>query len=158
MSTCIPFYSADAVHAALAWPALIDALREAFLAGASVPLRHSHTVRDDEGARLLLMPAWRAGEALTLRRTAAASALASRYLSRPESATLLVVGTGQLAPYMAEAHCAVRPLRRVFVWGRSPARAQALAAQLAQRGLPAEPVRELARALAESDLVTCATT
>lgn len=200
MSMSIPFYSAEAVHAALEWPALVDALREAFIAGASVPLRHSHAVREDEGARLLLMPAWRAGEALgvklvtvfpgnrargvatvgasyvlldgatghplamlegealTLRRTAAASALASQYLSRPASASLLVVGTGQLAPYMAEAHCAVRPVRRVRVWGRSRERAQALAARLAQRGLPAEPVSDLARALAESDLVTCATT
>ncbi|MEO7031663.1 MAG: ornithine cyclodeaminase family protein, partial [Herbaspirillum sp.] len=38
------------------------------------------------------------GEQLTLRRTAAASALASSYLSRADSKTLLVVGTGQLAP------------------------------------------------------------
>src|SRR6202046_2903138 len=36
------------------------------------------------------------GEELTLRRTGAASALASRYLSRPEAARLTMVGTGQL--------------------------------------------------------------
>ena len=58
------------------------------------------------------------GEELTLRRTAAASALASTYLSRSDSEHLLIVGTGQLAPYMAVAHCAVRDIRRVAVWGR----------------------------------------
>ena len=55
-------------------------------------------------------------EALTLRRTGAASALASGYLSRRDARRLLVVGTGALAPTMAEAHCAVnaRPIRRMI--------------------------------------------
>ena len=47
------------------------------------------------------------GEAITNRRTAAASALASTYLSRPDSATLLIVGTGNLAAFLAAAHTAV---------------------------------------------------
>ena len=70
------------------------------------------------------------GEALTLRRTAAASALAATYLARPDSKRLLVVGTGALAPYMAAAHCAVRPMERVLVWGRSVEHARATAARL----------------------------
>ena len=98
------------------------------------------------------------GEALTLRRTAAASALASRMLSRPDARTLLVVGTGALAPYMAEAHCAVRALDRVLVWGRTPARAAALAERLAAAGLPARAALDLDAALAVADVVTCATT
>jgi len=98
------------------------------------------------------------GEALTLRRTAAASALASGYLSRPDSECLLVVGTGALAPYMAAAHCAVRPIRKVLVWGRSAERAKALADTLVREGLPAQPVKELAAGLAAADIVTCATT
>ncbi|MBL8665372.1 MAG: hypothetical protein JNM29_21235, partial [Candidatus Odyssella sp.] len=71
------------------------------------------------------------GTALTVRRTAAASALASRFLSRPDSAHLLMVGTGALAPHLARAHCKVRPIRRVTIWGRNPEHARAAAAKLA---------------------------
>ncbi|MGP1676040.1 MAG: ornithine cyclodeaminase family protein [Burkholderiales bacterium] len=98
------------------------------------------------------------GEALTLRRTAAASALASTYLSRKDSATLLVIGTGALAPHMARAHCALRPIAKLTLWGRSPARAQALAAQLRDEGLPAQALPDLAQGLAQADIVSCATT
>ena len=98
------------------------------------------------------------GEALTLRRTGAASALASSYLSRPDSRVLLVVGTGHLAPYMAAAHCALRPIERVLVWGRRPERAASLAAQLRSAGIPAETADDLDRAVSEADIVTCATT
>jgi ornithine cyclodeaminase len=98
------------------------------------------------------------GEALTLRRTAAASALASLYLSRPDSRTLLVVGPGRLAPYMAAAHCAVRLIERVLVWGRAPARAAAMAAALREKGVAAEPCADLGAGLAQADIVTCATT
>lgn len=98
------------------------------------------------------------GEALTLRRTAAASALASTYLAREDSAALLVIGTGALAPHMARAHCALRPVGKLLLWGRNPARAQALAEQLRGEGLPAEALADLAQGLAEADIVSCATT
>jgi ornithine cyclodeaminase/alanine dehydrogenase-like protein (mu-crystallin family) len=98
------------------------------------------------------------GEALTLRRTAAASALAATYLARPDAKRLLVVGTGALAPYMAAAHCASRPIECVLVWGRSIERAKATAARLAADGLPAEVCADLAAGLGLADIVTCATT
>jgi ornithine cyclodeaminase len=98
------------------------------------------------------------GEALTLRRTAATSALASSYLSRRDASRLLVVGTGALAPYLAAAHCAVRPIARVLVWGRSSDGAARMANELAAQGIPAEPTASIAAALANCDLVTCATT
>lgn len=196
----IAFFGASQVHAALPWRELVDALRVAFTHGAEVPLRHAHTLHPEGDARLLLMPAWRPGEAagvklvtvfpgnaargvatvgalyvlldgatghpraildgegLTVRRTAAASALASRYLSRPESGTLVVVGAGALAPWMAEAHCAVRPIRRVLVWARRVAAARAAVARLVAVGVPAEAAHSLEAALAEADVVTCATT
>ena len=199
MSASIRHITAEEVHAALAYPALVDALRAAFIAGAEVPLRSSHSVTP-AGDHLLLMPAWNAsgdlgvklvtvfphnrergvpsvsalyvlldgetghpralidGESLTLRRTAASSALASTYLSRPESHTLLVVGTGALAPYMAAAHCAVRPIRTVRVWGRSFERARAMASGLAIEGCRCEAVESLEQGLADADIVTCATT
>ena len=98
------------------------------------------------------------GEALTLRRTAAASALASTYLSREDSATLLVIGTGALAPHMAHAHCALRPIGTLLLWGRTPEHAQALAAKLRDEGLPAQALADLAQGLARADIVSCATT
>jgi ornithine cyclodeaminase len=195
----LPYIDAPGVHAALPWPRLIDALAEAFAAGAEAPLRSSHAVTP-AGDRLLVMPAWRPGgdlgvkvvtvypgnaargvasvaalyllldgatghpravidgEALTLRRTAAASALASRLLSRPDARTLLVVGTGALAPRMAEAHCAVRAIERVLVWGRDASRAAATAAALRATGLRAEPADALEPAVRAADIVTCATT
>lgn len=98
------------------------------------------------------------GEALTNRRTAAASALASTYLSRPDSATLLMVGTGHLAHHLPQAHAAVRPIKTVLVWGRNAERAAALAAKLSDKGLATETVRDLDNALARADIVSCATT
>ncbi|WP_296580202.1 ornithine cyclodeaminase family protein [Xanthobacter sp.] len=97
-------------------------------------------------------------DALTNRRTAATSALASTFLSRMDSETLTVVGTGNLAFQLAQGHCAVRPIRRVLVWGRSSERAAAMAANLAALGLPAEPVSDLSAAVAAADIVTSATT
>ncbi|UPK28409.1 hypothetical protein [Bradyrhizobium sp. 195] len=64
------------------------------------------------------------GETLTNRRTAAASALASRHLSRPDSRTLLLIVTGRLASYLAVAHRAVRPIEAVLVWGRNAQRSK----------------------------------
>jgi len=60
------------------------------------------------------------GTSVTLWRTAAVSGLASRFLSRENSETLLLLGTGKLASFLIRAHAAVRPLKRVIVWGRSP--------------------------------------
>jgi ornithine cyclodeaminase len=198
MPSGLPFLSADEVHAALEWRALVDSLREAFRIGADTPVRSSYPVTSN-GDRLLLMPAWDGGsigikivtvfpgnrarglasvaalyllldggtghplalidgEALTLRRTAAASALASTYLARPDSTCLLVVGTGALAPYMAAAHCAVRRIERVLVWGRSGEHARAATARFVRDGLPAEPCADLVAGLAVADIVTCATT
>lgn len=97
------------------------------------------------------------GEALTNRRTAAASALASGYLSRADAATLLMVGTGKLAPYLVEAHCAVRPISRVLVWGRNPDRAAALRERLRGNGRAVEAVRDLAAATPLADIISCAT-
>lgn len=99
------------------------------------------------------------GEALTLRRTAAASALAARHLARADSANLLVIGTGKLAPYLARAHYALRPqLARVRVWGRRADAAQTLAQLLRDDGLPAEAAADLETAVRDAHIVSCATT
>jgi ornithine cyclodeaminase len=87
------------------------------------------------------------GRVLTVRRTAAASALAADFLARPDARVLAVVGTGQLAPELARAHAAVRPIERMVVWGRSPEKAARVAAALTDDGFRAEPVADLRAAV-----------
>lgn len=94
---------------------------------------------------------------LTVWRTAAASALASRWLSRPDSSRLLMVGAGHLAPYLVRAHASVRPIRQVAVWNRTRDRAEALAAAVAALGFTTSVVSELDRAIGDADIVSCAT-
>ena len=97
------------------------------------------------------------GEALTLRRTAAASLLAARYLARSDARSVLIVGTGRLARFMAHAHC-VGNVERLFIWGRNSERAQSLASTLRKEGLAAEAVTDLEHAVGGSHIVSCATT
>ena len=97
------------------------------------------------------------GNELTARRTAAASALAASYLARLDASTLLVVGAGRVASLLAEAHSAVRPIRRVLVWARRPEAARQLAADLVRSGFPASAAADLPGAVTEADIVSCAT-
>lgn len=96
------------------------------------------------------------GSALTSRRTAAASALAARELARNDAESLLVVGTGKLAPMLIEAHAVVRPIRTVRVWGRNPDKAEALADKFRNR-FYCETVTDLETAVPEADIISCAT-
>lgn len=113
-----------------------------------------YVVLDDESgkARALID-----GPALTRRRTAAVSALAADYLARPDARRLLMVGTGALAPELVAAHGAVRPLREVLVWGRTAAKAEALAARIDRPGCRARVASDLEAAVREADIVSCAT-
>ena len=97
------------------------------------------------------------GTALTARRTAAASALASRFLSREDAAHLLMVGTGALAPHLIAAHCTVRPIKRVTVWGRDLDHAKAAAAKIEIDGLSVTASGDLKEAVAAADIISCAT-
>lgn len=178
--------------------ALVDALRDGFKAGATVPLRHHHSVPDDKNATgmLLLMPAWRKrgylgvkiatvftenpkrglssvmgvyylcdGETgaplavmdateLTRRRTAAASALGADYLARPDAKTLLVVGTGALAPHFITAHRTVRNYERILVYGRNREKAELLRTQVHD----IEIVDDLRAGVDAADVISCVTT
>ncbi|MGA2343857.1 MAG: ornithine cyclodeaminase family protein [Steroidobacteraceae bacterium] len=97
------------------------------------------------------------GAELTLRRTGAASALASSYLSLAGTSRLTMVGTGRLAPHLIESHAAVRPIREVRIWGRHPEQAEALAASLNRAGLSVEAAPDLEAAVRWADIVSCAT-
>ncbi|MGH8700520.1 MAG: hypothetical protein ACREVR_04995, partial [Burkholderiales bacterium] len=53
-------------------------------------------------------------------RTASPYGVAAKYLSRPESGTLGIIGTGRYARGMARAVCAVRPIKKIKVYSRDP--------------------------------------
>ncbi len=100
------------------------------------------------------------GTVVTHLRTAAASALASSYLSRADSTHLLVIGTGALAPSMAAAHCVVRPIARVSVWGRQRERAEAAGARLRpliDSRVDIHRPYDLEAAARSADIICCAT-
>jgi ornithine cyclodeaminase len=95
---------------------------------------------------------------LTKKRTAAASALAADYLARPDSHTLLVLGTGALAPELIKAHCTIRPIEEVWIWGRRPARAEALAAKLKQElDLKISAITDRSRFVPRAAIISAAT-
>ncbi len=104
------------------------------------------------------------GSMLTKRRTACASGLASRYLSRRDASTLLMIGTGALAPHLVRVHAKVRPIEQVEIWGRRPEQAAALATEL-ERSLPEvlgrsvriSAVTDREQAVGRADIVSCAT-
>ncbi len=98
------------------------------------------------------------GPTLTARRTAAASALASRFLSRPDAHRLVMVGTGRLAPDLIMAHCAERPITHVSVWGRDAGKAETLAQRMSGPGLEVDACSDLEAAITNADIVSCATT
>lgn len=97
------------------------------------------------------------GRALTLWRTAAASALAARHLVRADARHLVMVGAGALAPYLVHAHAAVRPIERVTLWNRTRSKAVSLAFALTVRGIETSVSEDLEAAVCEADIVCCAT-
>ncbi len=97
--------------------------------------------------------------ALTARRTAATSALASDLLSRTDSASMLMVGAGALAQPLIEAHCSVRPIQSILLWNRHVERARDLRRRL-KALLPDKEIAvatDLPRAASQADIISCAT-
>jgi ornithine cyclodeaminase len=97
------------------------------------------------------------GDAITVYRTAAAAALGASYLAKPDARVLTIVGSGRIAGLVAQAMREVRPIEAVRVWNLRAAGAEALAAGLRDQGIPAEAVADLRQAVAQSDIVSCAT-
>ncbi len=94
---------------------------------------------------------------LTVKRTAATSALASSFLSRTDSSTLFMVGTGALSPELIRAHCSVRPIKEVMVWGRNHDRAQAICDGLSLDRVTCKPVDSIEASMARADIISVAT-
>jgi len=94
-----------------------------------------------------------AGE-VTAIRTAAASAVATDILARPEASRLLILGYGEQAATHIRALSKVRTLTAVEVWGRSRERSADFARRMAQEtGLNISPVGEVEVAAAKADII-----
>jgi len=94
---------------------------------------------------------------ITTLRTAAASAIAARFLARADAATLLICGCGNQGRAHLRALLLVRRLRRVLAHDRNPAQVQSFIREMApETGLDVEPADDLAGALPGCDIVvTC---
>jgi alanine dehydrogenase len=92
---------------------------------------------------------------ITAIRTAAASAVAAKYLARPDCDTALICGCGGQAVSQLEALLCVRNPRRIFAYDRDADRAAAFAARFAGRVTPAKDLAEAARS---SDIIVTCTT
>lgn len=97
------------------------------------------------------------GDAITSRRTAAASALAARWLARSDANKLLVVGAGRVASLLPEAYRCVRDITSIQVWDIRPEAAQAMVARLRADGIDAHRATDLEQGVRWADIVTCAT-
>ncbi|MFD4658667.1 ornithine cyclodeaminase family protein [Kitasatospora sp. NPDC058444] len=92
---------------------------------------------------------------LTAWRTAAAGALATHAMARPDAATLAVFGTGEQARLQVEWLARLRPVDTVLVHGRSPERARSLCEAFDALGLHARPAA--AEEAAAADMVVTTT-
>jgi ectoine utilization protein EutC len=95
---------------------------------------------------------------LTDIRTAAAGAVAAKYLAPKTVETAAVLGTGVQARLQIIAAHLVRPFKRVLVWGRDKAKAEACAQDIAEAlKVKAEAVTDAARAVGDAQLVVTTT-
>jgi alanine dehydrogenase len=97
------------------------------------------------------------GTELTRRRTAAASALAARFLARPEASRLLVVGTGALAPHIIDTYISARSITAVRVWGRTSQRAHTVTEIFVDRSIEIEAIDDLEAGVRWAHIISCAT-
>ncbi len=93
------------------------------------------------------------GRAITAMRTAATSAVATKYLSLEDSSVLGLVGAGNLAIEHAHAIADVRPLREIVVWSRSAETLEMFRAATESLGIPTRSADSPESVLAHSDIV-----
>ncbi|HRI72810.1 MAG TPA: hypothetical protein PK156_51590, partial [Polyangium sp.] len=96
---------------------------------------------------------------LTSRRTAAVSALAADRLAHPKAQRLLLVGSGNLVPYFAEALLSVRSFAAIEIWARDPNKAlkavERVIARTKHQNVTA--AQDLEAAARGADMISCLT-
>jgi ornithine cyclodeaminase/alanine dehydrogenase-like protein (mu-crystallin family) len=98
-----------------------------------------------------------AGNTLTALRTAAAAAVAARWLARRDASHVALLGAGRQALFQLKALCEVRPIRSVSIWSRSGARAAAFGEDVRKFGLSCAVARTPREAVREADIVVTLT-
>ena len=98
------------------------------------------------------------GTELTLRRTAAAAALAASLLARKNSQTLAMLGTGALSVPLVQAHASVMHFKNILIWGRQKNKALSVVAELKNLGIESTYSEDLSATLNKADVVAAATT
>ena len=96
-------------------------------------------------------------KSLTAKRTAATSALASLYLSNENASSLMMIGTGVLSTNLIQAHASVRPIKKVYVWGRSIEKAKAICDNFSGEDFEIRAIGSIEEKLGEVDIISCAT-
>jgi ornithine cyclodeaminase len=97
------------------------------------------------------------GTVVTAARTAAGSALASRFLARPDARVVSILGTGVLARSHARALARREGVEVIQIAGRDPGRAAALAEELTAAGIAAVAAGSVEDAVRSADIVCAAT-
>ena len=98
------------------------------------------------------------GTELTLRRTAAAAALAASLLARKNSQTLAMLGTGALSVPLVQAHASVMHFKNILIWGRQKNKALSVGAEHKNLGIESTYSEDLSATLNKADVVAAATT
>lgn len=93
------------------------------------------------------------GAAVTLLRTAATSAVATRALSRPDAHTLGILGAGRQAVAHLEAIAQVRDLTDLVIWNRTPERADHVVAEARRMGITAHRLDHPRDVVERSDIL-----
>ena len=94
---------------------------------------------------------------ITRMRTAAAGAIAARHLARESSRTVTILGTGEQAHAQLEALRLVRPIGKVFVWGRTPAAMDRYISAWREPGMAVAAATDLPKCVAQSDIIVTTT-
>jgi alanine dehydrogenase len=91
-------------------------------------------------------------------RTGAASGLATKLMANPDASTLGMIGVGRQSRTQAVAVCAVRPIKRVNVFARTPASRESYARSLEKElGIEVRPAPSAEACVAEADVVVTIT-
>ena len=98
------------------------------------------------------------GTSLTYYKTAADSALGSKYLANSNVENMAMIGAGAMAPYLIQAHCAIHSsIRKVTIWNRTMSKAGYLAKSLFIDNVEIHACDDIESTVANAELVSSAT-
>ena len=98
------------------------------------------------------------GTVLTYYKTAADSALGSKYLARGDIKTMAMIGAGAMAPHLITAHCSIHSsIQEVYIWNRTASKALELANKLSIPGGKIQASEDIQAVVQNAELVSSAT-